>query len=205
MSLHDVYDPISEQLLVAAGDEITNGIATRIEESGIEIVEIRSVLTCESKRGTCVKCYGKNLATGYLAQRGDAVGIIAAQSIGEPGTQLTLRTFHVGGVAGSASVESTMPAKFDGTIQFDGLRTVATEDAEGKKIHVVIGRTGEVRIMDVKNDRLLITNNVPYGATLNVKDGQKVSKGDSICTWDPFNNVIVSEILGTVKFESVIE
>ena len=143
-----------------------------------------------------MKCYGKNLATGTLAQKGDAVGIIAAQSIGEPGTQLTLRTFHVGGVAGSASVESTLTAKFEGTIQFDGLRTVITENNEGEKVQVVIGRTGEVRIMDVKNDRLLITNNIPYGATLLVKDGQKVNKGDVICTWDPFNNVIVSEMSG---------
>ena len=204
-SLHDVIDPLTDELLVGANEEITHDAAVRIEQSAIETVEIRSVLTCESKRGVCVKCYGKNLATGYTAQRGDAVGIIAAQSIGEPGTQLTLRTFHVGGVAGSASVESTMPAKFDGTIQFDGLRTVTTEDNEGNKVQVVIGRTGEVRIMDVKNDRLLITNNVPYGATLNVKDGQKVAKGDVICTWDPFNNVIVSEIVGRVKFESVIE
>src|SRR5206468_973188 len=139
-SLHDIYDPQSEQLIVAAGQEITNGIAARIEEAGIEIVEIRSVLTCESKRGTCVKCYGKNLATGYLAQRGDAVGIIAAQSIGEPGTQLTLRTFHVGGVAGSAAVESTLAAKFDGTIQFDGLRSVITQNNEGDNVQVVIGR-----------------------------------------------------------------
>ena len=204
-SLHDVYDPISEELLLKAGEEITQDLAQKIEQSSIETVEIRSVLTCESKRGVCVRCYGKNLATGYTAQRGDAVGIIAAQSIGEPGTQLTLRTFHVGGVAGSASVESTMPAKFDGTIQFDGLRTVATQDAEGNKINVVIGRTGEVRIMDVKNDRLLTSNNIPYGATLNVKDGQKVAKGDVICTWDPFNNVIVSEIVGSLKFEAVIE
>jgi len=204
-SLHDVFHPVTEVLLAHAGEEISADTADKIEESGIESVEIRSVLTCESKRGVCVKCYGKNLASGYLAQKGDAVGIIAAQSIGEPGTQLTLRTFHVGGVAGSASVESQLPARFDGTIQFDGLRTVATEDAEGKKVNVVIGRTGEVRIMDVKNDRLLITNNVPYGATLNVKDGQKVTKGEAICTWDPFNNVIVSEIVGKVKFESVIE
>ncbi len=204
-SLHDVYDPISEQLLVSAGDAITNTIAEKIEASGIETVEIRSVLTCESKRGTCVKCYGKNLATGYLAQRGDAVGIIAAQSIGEPGTQLTLRTFHVGGVAGSAAVESTLLAKFDGTMQFDGLLTVTTENNEGEKVQVVIGRTGEVRNMDTKNDRLLNTNNIPYGATLNVKDGQKVSKGDVICTWDPFNNVIVAEINGVVKFENVLE
>jgi DNA-directed RNA polymerase subunit beta' len=133
------------------------------------------------------------------------VGIIAAQSIGEPGTQLTLRTFHVGGVAGSASVESTLPAKFDGTIQFDGLRTVITENNEGEKVQAVIGRTGEVRIIDTKNDRLLSTHNIPYGATLNVKDGQKINKGEVICTWDPFNNVIVAEINGTIKFENVIE
>ncbi len=204
-SLHDVFHPVSEELLITAGEEISADMAKKIEDSGIETVEIRSVLTCESKRGVCVKCYGKNLASGILAQRGDAVGIIAAQSIGEPGTQLTLRTFHVGGVAGSASVESTMPAKFDGTIQFDGLRTVTTEDNEGKKVQVVIGRTGEVRIMDVKNDRLLITSNIPYGATLSVKDGQKVSKGDVICTWDPFNNVIVAEVNGVIKFESLLE
>ncbi len=204
-SVHDVYDPVSDQLLVAGGDEITADIAKRIEESGIESVEIRSVLTCESKRGCCVKCYGKNLASGNIAQNGDAVGIIAAQSIGEPGTQLTLRTFHVGGVAGSASVESALAAKFDGTIQFDGLRTVSIENNEGEKSQVVIGRTGEVRIIDTKNDRLLISNNIPYGATLNVKDGQKISKGDVICTWDPFNNVIMAEINGTVKFENVID
>jgi DNA-directed RNA polymerase subunit beta' len=205
MSLHDVYDPVTDQLLVGAGEEITNSIAAKIEEAGIETVEIRSVLTCESKRGTCVKCYGKNLATGYLAQRGDAVGIIAAQSIGEPGTQLTLRTFHVGGVAGSAAVESTMIAKFDGTIQFDGVRSVTTTNNEGDKVQIVIGRTGEARIMDQKNDRLLITNNIPYGATLLVKDGQQIKKGDIICTWDPFNNVIIAEVNGTLKFENVLE
>ncbi len=204
-SLHDVFDPISEELLVAAGEQITDDIAQKIEESAVEVVEIRSVLTCESKRGVCVKCYGKNLATGYTAQRGDAVGIIAAQSIGEPGTQLTLRTFHVGGVAGSASVESGLVAKFEGTIQFDGLRTVDAVNNDGEKQKVVIGRTGEVRIMDVKNDRLLITNNVPYGSTLKVKDGQKINKGDLICTWDPFNNVIVAEVNGTIRFDSVIE
>jgi DNA-directed RNA polymerase subunit beta' len=205
ISLHDVYDLQNDVQIVAAGDEITPSIAKRIEEAGIETVEIRSVLTCESKRGCCVKCYGKNLASGILAQKGDAVGIIAAQSIGEPGTQLTLRTFHVGGVAGSASVESTLIAKFDGTIQFDGLRSVITENGEGDKVQIVIGRTGEVRIIDTKNDRLLITNNIPYGATMNVKDGQKVSKGDVICTWDPYNNVIMAEINGTLKFENVIE
>jgi DNA-directed RNA polymerase subunit beta' len=205
ISLHDVYDLQNDVLIVGAGEEITAGIAKRIEDAGIETIEIRSVLTCESKRGCCVRCYGKNLASGVRAQRGDAVGIIAAQSIGEPGTQLTLRTFHVGGVAGSASVESTLLAKFDGTIQFDGLRSVMTENAEKEKVQVVIGRTGEVRIIDTKNDRLLITNNIPYGATMNVKDGQKISKGDVICTWDPYNNVIISEINGTLKFENVIE
>jgi DNA-directed RNA polymerase subunit beta' len=204
-SLHDVYHPLTDELIIRAGEEISNEEARKVEDAGIETVEIRSVLTCESKRGVCVKCYGKNLATGYLAQRGDAVGIIAAQSIGEPGTQLTLRTFHVGGVAGSASVESTLQAKFDGTIQFDGLRTVDALNNEGKKIKIVIGRTGEVRITDVKNDRLLITNNVPYGSTLNIKDGVAVKKGDVICTWDPFNNVIISEINGTIKFENIID
>jgi len=204
-SLHNVYNPLTDELIVEAGGTINEEIALAIDEAGVENVEIRSVLTCESRRGVCVKCYGKNLASGYTAQKGDAVGIIAAQSIGEPGTQLTLRTFHVGGVAGSASVESTLNAKFDGTVQFDGLRTVDAVNNMGEKIKVVIGRTGEVRIMDVKNDRLLITNNVPYGATLNVKDHQKVTKGEVICTWDPFNNVIVSEIDGVLKFENIIE
>ncbi len=204
-SLHNIYNPINDEVIVEAGSQITEDIGKAIEEAGIEVVEIRSVLTCESKRGVCVKCYGKNLATGNVAQKGDAVGIIAAQSIGEPGTQLTLRTFHVGGVAGSASVESALFAKFDGTIQFDGLRSVTGQGNDGEKNQVVIGRTGEVRIMDVKNDRLLITNNVPYGAILLVKDGQQVKKGDMICSWDPFNNVIVAEITGQIKFESVIE
>ena len=204
-SLHDVLNPLTEEVLITAGEQITEDIAKAIEEAGIETVEIRSVLTCESKRGVCVRCYGKNLATGYTAQRGDAVGIIAAQSIGEPGTQLTLRTFHVGGVAGSTSVESSILAKFDGTLMFDGLRTVTAENNEGDKVQVVIGRTGEIRNMDVKNDRLLNVINVPYGSILKVKDGQKVAKGDTICTWDPYNNVIIAEIPGTIKFENVIE
>ena len=204
-SLHDVFNPFTNEIIVAAGEEITIDEARAIEEAAIETVEIRSVLTCESKRGVCVKCYGRNLATGYITQRGDAVGIIAAQSIGEPGTQLTLRTFHVGGVAGSSSVESSLNAKFDGTIQFDGLRTVDTINNDGNKVKVVIGRTGEVRIMDVKNDRLMITNNVPYGALLAVKDGAQVKKGDVICTWDPFNNVIVAEQNGKIKFENITE
>ncbi|MES2645916.1 MAG: DNA-directed RNA polymerase subunit beta' [Bacteroidota bacterium] len=204
-SLHSVYDPVSDELLVEAGAEIDHDTARQIEDAGIEIVEIRSVLTCESKRGVCVKCYGKNLASGYTTQRGDAVGIIAAQSIGEPGTQLTLRTFHVGGVAGSASVESTLPAKFEGTVQFDGLRTVAGTNAQGEKVQIVIGRTGELRIMDEKNDRLLITNNIPYGSTLAVKNGQHVKKGDVLCSWDPFNNVIVAEQTGTIRFEGILD
>jgi DNA-directed RNA polymerase subunit beta' len=199
-SLHDVYHPLTEELLVAAGTLIDEDVAKAIEDSGIETVEIRSVLTCESKRGVCVRCYGLNLANGQMAQKGDAVGIIAAQSIGEPGTQLTLRTFHVGGVAGSASVESQLTAKFDGTVQFDSLRTVKSEDRE-----TIIGRTGEIRIMDLEKDRLLITNNLPYGSTLLVSEGQKVKKGDVICTWDPYNNVIISEINGTVRFDNVVE
>ncbi len=204
-SLHDVFNPVNDDIIVSAGEIITPDLARKVEEAGIETLDIRSVLTCESKRGCCVKCYGKNLASGNIAQKGDAVGIIAAQSIGEPGTQLTLRTFHVGGVAGSAATDSTMLAKFDGTIQFDGLRTVGIENAEGEKVQIVIGRTGEVRIIDTKNDRLLITNNIPYGSILNVKDGQKINKGDVICSWDPYNNVIVAEINGTMKFENVIE
>ncbi len=176
-SLHDVYDPLTDKLIVNAGEEITEDVARTIEESAVEMVEIRSVLTCESQRGVCAKCYGKNLATGYMAQKGDAVGIIAAQSIGEPGTQLTLRTFHVGGVAGACAIESQLVAKFDGTVQFDGVRTTTYTNAEGEKETVVIGRTGEVRIIDVEADRLLITNNIPYGSILKVKDGQKVSEG----------------------------
>jgi DNA-directed RNA polymerase subunit beta' len=204
-SLHDVFNPLTDALIIKAGEEISADVAKEIEDSGIDAVEIRSVLTCEAKRGVCVKCYGKNLATGYIAQRGDAVGIIAAQSIGEPGTQLTLRTFHVGGVAGSANIENGLLARFDGTIQFDGLRSVAAVNNEGNKVQIVIGRTGEVRITDVKADRLLITNNVPYGSTLLVKDGQHVKKGEMICSWDPFNNVIVAEQNGTIVYESILD
>ncbi|QES90653.1 DNA-directed RNA polymerase subunit beta' [Rhizosphaericola mali] len=204
-SLHDVYNPATEELIIKGGQEITHDKAAEIDESGIETVEIRSVLTCEAKRGVCVKCYGKNLASGYLAQRGDSVGIIAAQSIGEPGTQLTLRTFHVGGIAGSSSIESTLKVRFDGNVHFDGLRTVNSVNNDGDAIRVVIGRTGELRVMDDKNDRLLATHNIPYGAILAVKDGQAVAKGDVICSWDPFNNVIVSEVDGSVDFESILD
>ncbi len=204
-SLHDVYEPTSDTLIVQAGSEITEDLAKTIEELGIDTVEIRSVLTCESRRGVCAKCYGKNLATGYMAQRGDAVGIIAAQSIGEPGTQLTLRTFHVGGVAGSSAIESQLQARFDGTVQLDGVRTTQYTDAEGEAVTIVIGRTGEMRLVDESQDRLLATNNIPYGSSLRVQDGQKVQRGDVICTWDPFNAVILSEVNGTVRFDAVID
>ncbi len=204
-SLHDVFDPLTGELIIEAGKEITEEVAKHIDDSAIETVEIRSVLTCEARRGVCTKCYGKNLATGYMAQKGDAVGIIAAQSIGEPGTQLTLRTFHVGGVAGSSAIESQLLAKFEGTVQFDGLRTTKFKNQEGEEQTMVIGRTGEVRIVDVANDRLLITNNIPYGSILKIANGKKVAKGDVICTWDPFNAVIVSEIVGSVRFDSIIE
>jgi DNA-directed RNA polymerase subunit beta' len=204
-SLHDVFHPHTDELIVAAGEAIDEDVANAIDESGIETVEIRSVLTCESKRGCCARCYGKNLATGYHAQKGDAVGIIAAQSIGEPGTQLTLRTFHVGGTANSSAIESQLLAKFDGTVQFDGLRTTKHTNDEGEDVNVVIGRTGEMRIMDLENDRLMITNNIPYGSTLKVKNGQKVKKGDPICSWDPFNAVIISEQDGTIEFESILD
>ncbi len=204
-TLSDVYHPVTDELILEAGQEITEDLAQYIENEGVETVEIRSVLTCETKRGVCAKCYGKNLATGYMAQKGDAVGIIAAQSIGEPGTQLTLRTFHVGGTANSSAIQSQMLAKFEGTVQFDGLRTTKRIEDDGTTSDVVIGRTGEMRIMDVENDRLLITNNIPYGSILKVKDRQQIKKGDVICTWDPFNAVIVSEIEGTIDFKDVIE
>ncbi|MDR3678525.1 MAG: DNA-directed RNA polymerase subunit beta' [Flavipsychrobacter sp.] len=204
-SLHDVINPLTGEIIVTAGSEITEDIGKEIDDSPIDTVEIRSVLTCESRRGVCAKCYGKNLATGYMTQKGDAVGIIAAQSIGEPGTQLTLRTFHVGGVANSSSTESQLVARFDGTLQFDGLRTTKYKDAEGNMVESVIGRTGEVRIVDEANDRLLITNNIPYGSSLVVSNGQKVAKGDVICTWDPFNAVIISEVTGKIRLESVID
>lgn len=204
-SLHDVYDPLNDTLIVKAGQLITDTIAAKIDETAIEVVEIRSVLTCESKKGVCVKCYGTNLSNNRVAQSGDAVGIIAAQSIGEPGTQLTLRTFHVGGVAGSVDTQSKLLAKFDGKAEFDGVRFVDTKDDEGKKVRIVIGRTGEIKIMDPKTDKMLITNNVPYGSILIVHDGDMVKKGDVLCSWDPFNAVIVSEFAGSVAYEHIIE
>ena len=204
-SLHDIYDPITDELLVKAGQLINVNVANKIDETAIDMVEIRSVLACESKRGVCVKCYGTNLTNNRMAQTGDAVGIVAAQSIGEPGTQLTLRTFHVGGVAGSIDTQSKLFAKFDGRVEFDGLRFVETTNEEGNKIKVVLGRTGEVRIIDPKSGKLMITNNVPYGSQLVVAEGDVIAKGDVICSWDPFNAVIVSELGGKVDYEDIIE
>jgi DNA-directed RNA polymerase subunit beta' len=205
VSVHDVYDPLTEELICATNQEITEDIAKRIEETSIEEVEIRSLLTCESRVGGCAKCYGRNLATGKMVQAGEAVGVIAAQSIGEPGTQLTLRTFHVGGTASNIATEASIKAKFPGVVEFEGIRTVETTDAEGNKKLVVMGRTGEIRILDKEKGRVLITNNVPYGAFLLIKDGQKVDKGEELCNWDPYNAVILSEYDGEIEYEAIIE
>jgi DNA-directed RNA polymerase subunit beta' len=204
-SLHDVYHPDTNELILSAGDEITDVFATEIQESGAEGVEIRSVLTCESKQGCCAKCYGRNLATGRMTEKGDAVGIIAAQSIGEPGTQLTLRTFHQGGAAGNIATESQVIAKFEGIIQFDSVKTVDHVNADGDKIKVVLSRSGETRIIEKGTEKVMIVNNIPYGSNLLVKEGQKVTKGELICKWDPFNAVIVTEYAGKVKFDGIIE
>jgi DNA-directed RNA polymerase subunit beta' len=204
VTVHDIYDPLTDELICAANEEITDEVAKRIEETSIEEVEIRSVLTCETKIGGCAKCYGRNLATGKMVQAGEAVGVIAAQSIGEPGTQLTLRTFHVGGTASNIAVDANIKAKFTGTIEFEAIRTVDTTDRDENKVKVVMGRTGEIRILDSEK-RVLITNNVPYGAFLRVKDGQKVEKGEELCYWDPYNAVILSEFDGEIGYEAIIE
>ncbi|MFY0653738.1 MAG: DNA-directed RNA polymerase subunit beta' [Cyclobacteriaceae bacterium] len=205
VSVHDVYDPITEELLVAAGDEITEEIANKIDDTSVEEVEIRSVLTCETKQGICGKCYGRNLATGNMAQQGEAVGVIAAQSIGEPGTQLTLRTFHVGGTASNIAVDASIIAKFDGVVEFEELRSIKTTDGEDEKVNVVMGRSGEIRIIDPESNKVLISNHVPYGAFLNIKDKAKVKKGDKLCHWDPYNAVILSAFDGSIAFESIEE
>lgn len=206
VSVHDVYDPITEDLIVASGEEITESIAQYIdEETGIEEVEIRSVLTCETKRGVCAKCYGRNLSTNKMVQQGEAVGVIAAQSIGEPGTQLTLRTFHVGGTASNVVAEASIAAKFDGVIDFEEVRSLSTTDADGNDTEVVMGRTGEIHIIDPKSKKILISNHVPYGAFLLVKKGQKVEKGADLCKWDPYNAVILSEFDGTIEFDAIEE
>ncbi|MGY6558506.1 MAG: DNA-directed RNA polymerase subunit beta' [Nitritalea sp.] len=206
VSVHDVYDPITEQLIVPAGVEITDDIAKMVDESAIDEVEIRSVLTCETRRGVCAKCYGRNLSTGKMVQSGESVGVIAAQSIGEPGTQLTLRTFHVGGTASNISVEASINAKFDGVIEFEEeLRWINTTNKDNEPVAIVMGRSGEILINDPKTGKTLVSNHVPYGAVLNVQDGQAIKKGDSLCTWDPYNAVILSEFDGEVDFDSIIE
>ncbi|HNP18160.1 MAG TPA: DNA-directed RNA polymerase subunit beta' [Fulvivirga sp.] len=201
----DIYDPKTDELICASGEEITEEITKRIDETSIEEVEIRSILTCETKQGGCAKCYGRNLATGRMVQAGESVGVIAAQSIGEPGTQLTLRTFHVGGTASNIAVDANIKAKFDGIIEFEGIRTIKTTNKEGEKVEVVMGRTGEIKVIDAKKKQVLIANHVPYGAFLKVKDGDKVEKGQELCFWDPYNAVILSEFDGTVEFDAIIE
>ncbi len=204
-SVHDVYDPQTGAIIVASGEEITEEIAATIEKSAIEQVEIRSVLTCESHKGVCAKCYGRNLANGRMVQQGEVVGVIAAQSIGEPGTQLTLRTFHVGGVAGGATAEHRIVARYDGHIEIDELRMVERKDAAGNKVYMIISRLADLRIVDNNTGATLYNSNLPYGATLYVKPGAQVKKGDVICEWDPYNAVIISEFGGKVTFDSVIE
>ncbi|UOB16876.1 DNA-directed RNA polymerase subunit beta' [Abyssalbus ytuae] len=203
VSLHDVYNPLTEEILVKSGEEITEAIVKKIEEAPIEKVEVRSPLTCEAKQGICAKCYGRNLATGKMVQRGEAVGVVAAQSIGEPGTQLTLRTFHVGGIAGNISEENKIIAKFSSKVEIEDLKIVRGENAEGNPVDIVISRTTEVKFVDEKSGITLATNNVPYGSHIFVKDGQKVNKGDAICQWDPYNAVIISEFAGKIVYENI--
>ncbi len=204
-TVHDIYHPLTGELIVSSGQEITEDIGSQVEESPIEQVEIRSVLTCESKKGVCAKCYGRNLATGRMVQKGEAVGVIAAQSIGEPGTQLTLRTFHVGGTASNIMAESSITSKYDGIAEIDELRTVERNNPDGTKSDVVIGRLAELKIIDENTNIILTSNNIPYGAILHIKNGDKVKKGDLICEWDPYNAVIISESTGSVNFENIIE
>ncbi|WP_296314339.1 DNA-directed RNA polymerase subunit beta' [Winogradskyella sp. UBA3174] len=202
-SLNDVYNPLTEEIIVEAGDHIDDIIAKKIGDSPIESIEVRSPLSCEAKKGICVKCYGRNLATGKLVQRGEAVGVVAAQSIGEPGTQLTLRTFHVGGIAGNISEENKLTVKFDGVAEIEDLKTVKTKDKEGKEVDVVISRTSELKLVDAKTGIVLSTNNIQYGSHIFVKPGAKVKKGATISQWDPYNGVIISEFAGKVKYENI--
>ena len=203
VALQDVYHTLNEELLVGAGEVITSKFATAIEASGLDVVQVRSALTCESQRGICAKCYGQSLSTLNNVQIGEAVGVIAAQSIGEPGTQLTLRTFHVGGVAGNISEENKLTAKFDGKVVIEDLRTVEGKDADGKVIDIVISRTAEMKVIDKKTDITLSTNIIPYGSVIFNKKIKSIKKGEAICQWDPFNGVIVSEFGGTVKFDNL--
>ncbi len=201
-TVHDIYNPLDGELIIRAGEELTEPICKIIEDLPIEQVEIRSVLTCESRRGVCAKCYGRNLANGRMIENGEAVGVIAAQSIGEPGTQLTLRTFHVGGTAGNIAAHSNVVSKYNGVLAFDELRTITHAET---KVEIVIGRLAEVRIVDPNTKYTLTTHSMPYGAELYFKEGDKVKKGDMICKWDPYNAVIVSEATGKVSFENVID
>jgi len=204
--LVDVVHPKTGEVLVEEGKEITEEIANAIEAADIDTVKVRSVLTCEAKKGVCLKCYGKNLATGRMSEIGDAIGVIAAQSIGEPGTQLTLRTFHVGGIASYQSEESTLESKFDGRIEFDGVRTVLFHDEEkDEDVPIIISRSGEMRIINPEDNRVLSTNYLMYGSSLFVKDGDEIKKGDKICEWDAYNASIISEFNGTVEFDNIIE
>ena len=207
VSVHDIVDPTNGEIIVEAGEEINDAAADRINASPIESVEIRSVLTCESKKGVCAKCYGRNLATHRMVQMGEAVGVIAAQSIGEPGTQLTLRTFHVGGVASNIAAVNSLTSRYDGILEIDELRTVRTDevDAKGRNVDVVIGRLAEMRIFDPKTKMMLTNANIPYGAKLYFDNESKVAKGDVICEWDPFNAVIVSEVGGKVRYSNLEE
>jgi DNA-directed RNA polymerase subunit beta' len=203
VSLHDVFDPLSEEQLLRAGQEILEGDVRKIEASPVEKIEVRSALTCEAPQGICAKCYGRNLSTNKMVQRGEAVGVVAAQSIGEPGTQLTLRTFHVGGIAGNISEDNKLEAKFNGVAEIEDLRTVTGKDGDGKAVEIVISRTSEIKIVDAKTGIALSTNNIPYGSQLFAKNGSKVSKGEIICQWDPYNGVIVSEFPGKIAYENI--
>ena len=203
VALQDVFHPLNEDLLVGAGEVITSQTANAIEASGLDVVQVRSALTCESQRGICAKCYGQSLSTLNNVQIGEAVGVIAAQSIGEPGTQLTLRTFHVGGVAGNISEDNKLTAKFDGKVVIEDLRTVEGKDSDGKAVDIVISRTAEIKVIDKKTDITLSTNIIPYGSIIFNKKIKSIKKGDVICQWDPFNGVIVSEFGGKVKFDNL--
>jgi DNA-directed RNA polymerase subunit beta' len=203
VSLHDVYNPMTEELILRAGQQIMEVDVKRIEASPIEKVEVRSALTCEAEKGICAKCYGRNLSTNKMVQRGEAVGVVAAQSIGEPGTQLTLRTFHVGGIAGNISEDNKLEVRFSGVAEIEDLRTVSGEGADGKPAEIVISRTSEIKIVDAKTGITLSTGNIPYGSQLFVENGAKVTKGDVICSWDPYNGVIVSEFPGKIAYENI--
>lgn len=203
VALNDVINPLNNEVIVAAGEQIVEAHAKAINESPIEQIEVRSALTCEAERGICAKCYGRNLATGKMAQMGEAVGVIAAQSIGEPGTQLTLRTFHVGGTAGNISEVSTIKTKFAGKLEIDDLKVVKGEDNEGNQVDIVISRSAELKLVDVNTGNILNTHHIPYGSTIFVKDGDVVEKDAVICKWDPYNGVIVSEYAGKVTYEDI--